>query len=124
MRGEALLLYDGECRLCQRTVKLIQAWDRGGRIACLPYQDPIVPGLLPDLSRAELERAIVLLGPRGRRYHGAEALPRIASLLPGGFPLRVFFEVPGVPAIARLLYRWVAEHRRSLGCALRTETAA
>lgn len=123
MQGEAILFYDGECRLCRRAIGILRRWDRAGRIACLAYQHPLVPRLMPDLSRAELQRAMILVGPRGRRYAGAESLPRIMSLLPGGFPLRLLFEVPGVPGFVRRLYRWVADHRHDLGCAIPSRSA-
>ena len=124
MRGDAILFYDGECRLCRRTVSLLRRWDAGGRIVTLAYQHPLTARILPDVAPEELSRAIVFVGPRGRRYHVADAIPRLLSLLPGGFPLRVLFEIPGVPALARRVYRWVAEHRHDLGCALPPRRAA
>ncbi len=123
MKGEALLLYDGECRLCLAAVRLVRVWDRSGRVAVMPYQNPLVPWLVPDVAAQELSRAMLLLGPRGRRYHGADALPRLLSLLPGGLPLRLVFEVPGVPSLARGLYRWIATHRHDLGCAMPRQSA-
>lgn len=123
MKGEALLLYDGECRLCLAAVRLVKAWDWSGRVAVMPYQNPLVPRLVPDVPRGEMSRAMLLLGPRGRRYHGADALPRLLSLLPGGLPLRLLFEVPGAPSVAGRLYRWVATHRHDLGCAIPRENA-
>ncbi|MFN2431837.1 MAG: thiol-disulfide oxidoreductase DCC family protein [Gemmatimonadota bacterium] len=123
MTGEALLFYDGECRLCLRAMDLVRAWDRTGRVVCLPYQHPFTARILPDVSRQELSRAILLVGPRGRRYQGADALPRLLSLLPGGAPLRLCFEIPGVAALARRIYRLVADHRHELGCSLRTRGA-
>jgi predicted DCC family thiol-disulfide oxidoreductase YuxK len=123
MNGEALLIYDGECRLCRRAVTLLNAWDRSGRIACMPSQNPLLPRLLPDASAEELDTAMLLVGPRGRRYRGAEALPRILSLLPGGLPLRLLFEVPGLPTLARKVYGWIAGHRHELGCRVPSESA-
>ena len=121
MRGEALLIYDGECRLCRRAVRLLEAWDRSDRIACLPFQNPLVPRLLPDVARADLDRSMLFLSPCGSRYWGAEALPRILRLLPGALPLRLFFALPGALAVARRLYGWIAEHRHDLGCAVPPE---
>lgn len=116
--GEALLFYDGECQLCLRAVRLIRAWDRRQRIASLPYQSKLAARLLPDLRRSDLARAMLLLDPGGRRHRGADAVPHILSLLPGGLLLRLLFKLPGIPALARKLYRLLAANRRSLGCAL------
>jgi predicted DCC family thiol-disulfide oxidoreductase YuxK len=124
MNGEALLFYDGGCRLCQRAIRFLRAWDRAGRIAILPYQSQLVDRILPDVSRRDLDRAMLLLSPEGQRYHGAEGLPRILQLVPGGGPLRVLFTLPGALALAARLYGWIAAHRHDLGCPLPEETLA
>lgn len=118
MRGEALLFYDDACRLCSRAVLTLRAWDRDGRIAVMPYASPLTPGVVPDVSRDEMSKAMLLLGPDGRRYLGADALPHLLALLPGGLPFRLLFEIPGMPTLARRAYRWIAGHRHDLGCAL------
>jgi predicted DCC family thiol-disulfide oxidoreductase YuxK len=122
--GEALLLFDGNCRICRRTIAWLRAWDRAGRIVCMPYQHPMVQRILPDVPRHELETAILLVAPNGRHYRGAEALPLILRLLPGGSPLGRIFAIPRVPAIATRIYRWVAEHRHDLGCAIPRQSPA
>jgi predicted DCC family thiol-disulfide oxidoreductase YuxK len=124
MKGEALLFYDGGCRLCGRAIRLLRVWDRAGRIAIVPYQSDLVARILPDVSRRELERAMLLVDPRGRRYHGADGLPRILKLVPGGLPLRLVLAIPGALTLARRLYGWIAAHRHDLGCALREELPA
>jgi predicted DCC family thiol-disulfide oxidoreductase YuxK len=116
--GEALLLFDGECRLCRRAIGLLRAWDRAGRIVFVPYQHPMVQRILPDVPRRQMERAMLLVAPDGRHHHGAQALPWILRLLPGGSPLGFLFGIPGAPALAGRIYRWVAEHRHDLGCAI------
>lgn len=124
MNGEALLLYDGDCRFCGRAVRLLRAWDRSGRIVALPYQGELVPRILPEVSRAALEGAMLFVGPRGRRYRGADGLPRILSLLPGGHPLRALIALPGLLALARRLYGWTGFHGRDPSGALSEESPA
>jgi predicted DCC family thiol-disulfide oxidoreductase YuxK len=124
MNGEALLLYDGQCRLCRRAVRLLGVWDRAGRIAAVPYQSALVTRVLPDVSRTELEEAMLLVGPRGGRYRGVEGLSRILRLLPAGLPFRLLLAVPGVMTLVRRLYGWIAEHRHDLSCPLPTRTLA
>jgi predicted DCC family thiol-disulfide oxidoreductase YuxK len=121
MKGDALLFYDGGCRLCQRTVRLLRVWDRAGRIVTFPYQSDLVARILPDVSRSELEQAMLLVDPEGRRYRGADGLSRILELLPGGLPFRLVLALPGTLALARKLYGWIALHRHDLGCVLPEE---
>ncbi len=116
MKGEALLFYDGGCRLCGRAIRLLRMWDRAGRIVVVPYQSDLVARILPDVSRRELEQAMLLVDPRGRRYRGADGLPRVLSLVPGGLPFRLILAIPGALAVARKLYGWIAVHRHDLGC--------
>jgi predicted DCC family thiol-disulfide oxidoreductase YuxK len=124
MKGDALLFYDGECRLCRRAVRLLRVWDRAGRIVVVPYQSGLVARILPDVSRRELEQAMLLVDPQGHRYRGADGLSRILGLLPGGLPFRLILALPGALALARRLYSWIAVHRHDLGCALPEEIPA
>jgi predicted DCC family thiol-disulfide oxidoreductase YuxK len=124
MTGDALLFYDGECRLCRRTVDVLRGWDRRGRIACLPFDHPAAAHALPDVPRRELEEAIVFVTPEGTRHRGADAVPRILALLPLLAPLRFLFALPGAREAARRVYRWVAGHRHELGCRLTEARAA
>ncbi|HEY7529707.1 MAG TPA: DUF393 domain-containing protein [Gemmatimonadota bacterium] len=118
MSGDALLFYDGQCRLCRQVVGLVRRWDRRGRIAFLPFDHPVTAHALPDVPRHVLDEAMVLVTPDGARHRGADAVPRILALLPFLSPLRFAFALPGVREAARRLYAWVAGHRHDLGCRL------
>ena len=118
MRGEALLLFDGECRLCRRAVRWVRAWDLARRIVCLPYQHPLVPRVLPDVPPSRLASEMLFVAPSGARHHGLDGLRRLLRLLPGGLPLRLLLSIPGVPALVRPVYRWLATHRHRLTTAL------
>ncbi|MBA2565664.1 MAG: DUF393 domain-containing protein [Gemmatimonadetes bacterium] len=117
MNGEALLLFDGQCRLCSRIVSFLGWWDAERRIAFLPYQSPLVARVLPDVAPRDLAEAMLLVAPDGERHRGADALPQMLALLPGGTPLRLLLALPGVPSAARHVYGWIAAHRHDIGCA-------
>jgi predicted DCC family thiol-disulfide oxidoreductase YuxK len=110
------LVFDGHCRLCRRSVALVQAWDRGGRVECLPWQDPATLARFPMLSPEACERALQLVGPDGRVSEGAAAIERLLELLPRGGALAWMLRVPGIRRLADRAYRWVARHRLRLGC--------
>ena len=110
------LVYDGDCAFCQRCVALLDAWDRAGRLAFVPLQDTDALAALPPLAREALEQAMHYVATDGRIFVGAEALPALLRLMPGGSPLALLFLIPGVPALAQAIYRRVARNRHRLGC--------
>jgi len=114
--GTYTLIFDGACRLCQRSVVWVQARDRDERIRALPYQDPEVAGAFSVIPRDELESAMQLVAPDGTRRQGADAVEGILELLPGWRAFAPVFAVPGVRCLAARVYRWVARNRRSFGC--------
>lgn len=84
--------------------------DRGERLEARPFQEP---GVLEatGIAREAAEREAFLVAPDGRRWSGADAGARVLRLLPGWSPLGRFLQLPGVIRVARLVYRWVADHR-------------
>jgi hypothetical protein len=48
---------------------------------------------------------------------GFDAFRRLAWVLPAAWPLVPILYVPGVPALGRRVYRWIASHR-STHCSL------
>lgn len=71
---------------------------------------------LPAISDEALNRAMHLVTPDGRVYRGGRAVPQILRYVPGGFLLRPFFWIPGVPAVTDRVYDYIAARRHSLGC--------
>jgi len=48
-----VLLYDGECRLCRFTARVVAWLDRGEELAILPFQDEAAAPLLAKLPESE-----------------------------------------------------------------------
>lgn len=111
-----VLIYDGECGICRRSVDWVTSTDRVGRIEVLPYHDPEVARRFPGIPPEDMERAMQLLAPGGERWQGARAAEETLSLLPRWRLLAPFFRIPGVRAVAARVYTWVAGNRRRLGC--------
>ncbi len=114
-RTRPTLIYDGDCGFCRRSVDLLQRWDREQRIVLIPFQDRAriaafaIP--LPALAAA---MHLILPPPDGRVLAGADAVPELLRLLPGKRWLAWGFRVPGVLAVARRLYAWIARRRHCL----------
>jgi predicted DCC family thiol-disulfide oxidoreductase YuxK len=110
------LIYDGECRICRRSVEWVRSADREGRLELIPYQDPRVRECFPEVPSTEMEAAMQLISHGSRRRQGAEAAEQVIALLPGWRVLAPFFRIPGVRRLAAVVYRAVARNRRRLGC--------
>ena len=106
------LIYDGECGMCRALVARLAVWDREHRIALVPFQDEAAVARF-GIGLPALAAAMHLILPDGRVAAGADAVPELLRVLPGAKRwLRLVFAVPGVPRLARRVYRWVAERRR------------
>lgn len=110
------LVFDGDCRFCTRSVNLVAAWDRGGLVEIVPFQEPGVKERFPWIAASAYEEAIQLVGPGGETFSGAAAAERLVKLLPGGRPFGCLFGLPFARPIAERVYRLVARNRSRLGC--------
>jgi predicted DCC family thiol-disulfide oxidoreductase YuxK len=111
------LLYDGDCPICLASVKRLRAIDTANRLELLPNRDPGVAERFPHLRPEALSRSLHLVGPEADVWEGAEALERIAALMPGFSWVSWIFRIPFVRPMARVLYAGVARSRYRLSCA-------
>ncbi len=109
-----VLIYDGKCEFCRRQVRLIERWDRDGRLTAVPFQTADL--VRYGVSRAAAGEAMHLVAPSGTVWRGAAAAREAARLLPGVRWLVVLFGLPGAMAVAERVYRWVARRRHRFGC--------
>lgn len=115
--SEYVLVWDGECGICRRSVEWLDRADRDDRIETVPYQDASVPERFPGIPEDRFREAVQLIDPRGRRWEGARAAEEILRVLPGWRRLAFLFRIPGVRRLAGVVYRQVARHRGRFGCA-------
>jgi predicted DCC family thiol-disulfide oxidoreductase YuxK len=104
-----LVLYDGRCELCRRSVRLLTRLDWRHRLTFADARDPanVPPGLVPNRLMAEMH----VVAPDGHVTHGFRAFRRLAWDLPPLWPLIPLLYLPGVPTIGQRLYLWVARNR-------------
>ncbi|NLX27605.1 MAG: DUF393 domain-containing protein [Bacteroidales bacterium] len=110
MRIESpLILFDGFCHLCDRSVSFVIRRDRKRLFRYVALQSE-AGELLRDRLPLPPGTDSVVLVEKGVVYTESEAALRIAARLPFPWSLAVIFRM--VPRFIRdMFYRWIAVHR-------------
>lgn len=111
-----VLVYDGECGVCDRIARRLRAWDRHGRLEIVASEQSEVPGRFPWIPTAAFGDSIQLIAPDGTTWQGAAAMERVIDLMPKGRLLTWVFSLPLARPVAERIYRWFARNRHRLGC--------
>jgi predicted DCC family thiol-disulfide oxidoreductase YuxK len=111
--GKGLVLFDGDCPFCRKTVSLLQKFDW---LKALRFQNCREPDKIPTnyagLTEERMIEEMHLLRPdRQKAYPGYKAVRWIAGRVPAMWPLWPLLFVPGVPYIGDIVYKWVARNR-------------
>jgi predicted DCC family thiol-disulfide oxidoreductase YuxK len=108
---QALLLWDGECGFCRRSVEWAERRDRGHTFRAIPYQQAPSPPMTPELQAASA-RAVHVLTPEGRVLRAGRACLWVLERT--GFPVlaRVLALPPLVWAVE--LGYWLIARNRGL----------
>lgn len=109
---QAIVLTDGHCNLCNRSVRYLVRHDPEGRLRFAAQQEPPGPGLLRRAGLPDtLQPGIVVLDAEGRNpVIGAAAIRRITAVLrPRARFLRAVAALPG--PIIKMGYGLIARNR-------------
>ena len=111
MTAPALLLWDGDCGFCRRSVLWAERRDTNHAFQAIPYQQAPSPPMTPEL-RAACGRAVHLLTPEGRMLRAGRACLWVLERI--GYPLlaRVLAVPPLVWAVE--LGYWLVARNREL----------
>lgn len=113
--NRAVVLYDGACEFCRRSVGLLARLDWRHRLRFHSARDETLPAAGVPLDRGRLLEEMHLLTPDRKHVHvGFGAFRWIAWWLPLTAPLAPLLYLPGVPWLGRRVYRWVARNRFGL----------
>jgi predicted DCC family thiol-disulfide oxidoreductase YuxK len=122
-----IVVYDGACRTCARTVAVLRRLDIFARLeyADLNVQWAALAAAYPDLDEAACveDVHVVAVDPRTAAVaieSGFDGYRSIARLLPLAWPLLPLLYVPGARAVGRRIYRATMPH----GFSTRPATAA
>jgi len=108
--AQALLLWDGECGFCGRSVRWAERHDAGHAFRALPYQQAPSPPMTPEL-RAACARAVHVLTADGAVLRAGRACLWVLERTGYGLLARVLSIPPLVWAV-ELGYWLVARNRR------------
>ncbi len=108
------VVYDGECPFCQRQIARIRRRDSLGRFEYVPRQTAGLTERFPALAEGDFDTGMRLIRPDGRVYVGADSVYKISRRLPAWLWFAWLYRIPGIHALARSAYAWVAAHRQSL----------
>jgi predicted DCC family thiol-disulfide oxidoreductase YuxK len=109
-----VVLYDGHCRFCTKTVRQLLFWDCRGKLAYLSLHDAEVRRRWPDISLDRLMQEMCIIDTRGNRYWGPEAIRYLTRRLRRLWWAAPFMYFPGSMLLWRPLYRFVARNRYRL----------
>jgi predicted DCC family thiol-disulfide oxidoreductase YuxK len=105
-----LVLYDGQCGLCNRSVQLILRHDRRGAFRFAALQSELGQALLKRHGLPADTVETVVLVDDGQAFTRSRAALGIAGKMDAPWPaLRAFGIVPG--ALRDVVYDWVARNR-------------
>lgn len=113
MNTPRLVLYDGVCGLCDRTVQFLLRADRNGALRFAPLQGETAKAVFVRHPEAAAVDSIVFVrgaGPEERVFIKSGAVLRILGEVGGTWGwLRVFLAVPRV--VRDGVYDWIAKNR-------------
>jgi predicted DCC family thiol-disulfide oxidoreductase YuxK len=110
------LIYDGDCRVCARSVNIVRRWDTRREIEVVAYQDVGVMARFPWIPASAFADAIQLVGPGGVTWQGVAAVERLLDVVPRGRWIAWIFKIPFARTAAEKFYRWFARNRYRFGC--------
>ena len=109
--------YDGLCPLCNRTVIILSHFDGFGAVAFLDLQTHAMDcRALDSIPEAELLTDLYAVDRDGKLFSGVDSYARILSAMIYPAPLAWLVRLPGINALAKAVYRRVADNRTRLVC--------
>lgn len=106
----AIILFDGYCNLCTRSVQFILPKDRKGYFRFLSLEDDKTSSLFAAIGASPPAVDSIVLVDHRKVYTRSSAALRIAGKLGGGWPLLQIGYI--VPKFLRdPIYDWIARNR-------------
>ncbi len=108
---KAVLIYDGECPVCVKTAKWIDARSDPDAFEFLSCHSVELAMQFPRIEKSACLQAMHLVLPDGEVLIGERAAPEIILRLRAYRWAAALFRLPGAGILSRAFYRWFAKHR-------------
>ena len=109
-----VVIFDGNCKFCQKQVQRLNRFDGGGRLAFISLHDERVAQRYPELTHDQLMDQMYVVNGQGVTYGGAQAVRYLSRRLPRLWWAAPFLHIPFSMPVWQWLYRQVAERRYRL----------
>lgn len=109
--GGAVVLYDGQCEICQAGVTWLKLLDRRGSTRPVPIEEADLAALHPALAIEDCLRELHVVRKDGSVLRGWTAVAWLARRSWYTWPLGALGSLPPFRWLGSLLYRWVAANR-------------
>ena len=111
-KGPAVVLYDGRCGFCAKTVIILQSFDWLHRLKFVNFHDREVRmKYAPKIELSDLKKAMHVRLIDTSHLSGFYGFRALCKDLPPLWILWPFLYVPLVPTVGEKVYAWVAGHR-------------
>lgn len=100
-------------------MKRLKKLDLYGMVALLPLSRPELPNGYPLPPVEQMRDELHLIDPDGHIYKGADAVFRLAKILPRTRTYGKILSLPVIGVLARPVYRLVARNRMKLSAIMR-----
>ncbi|HQY88439.1 MAG TPA: DUF393 domain-containing protein, partial [Tepidisphaeraceae bacterium] len=115
-RPRWILLYDGNCPLCRRSVGILSGIDLLKRMEFVSFRnvdfDRFNPSHNVSLTRERADSEMILVG-HGKMWGGYDAYQQMTLMISLLIPIAPLMWLPGISHIGRAIYAWVAKNRLS-----------
>jgi len=110
---KSTVIYDGQCSFCRQSVSRIARLDRNDKFEFIARQTKGLDLRFPKLAEGDFNTGMRLITPDDTIHVGADAVYRIACRLPYWCLVAWLYRVPGIHAISRTVYAYIAANRQS-----------
>jgi len=117
---KAVVIYDGDCPVCQEAVAWMEARGKKNAFEMLPCQTVERRSRYPYIPETVCMEAMQLVLPTGEVLSGEAAFPEIFKRSKGFSFLPSLLSLPGFSAVLGLFYRWFARNRYPIAALLKS----